>query len=86
MNRRELVRQAERKVRPSTDNLIWIMPTEGLIKALSGKHPDRVFPVLSYRKLRLLYDKSLRQGARFPGDIGFAPTEVKRRVRTRAKM
>ncbi len=26
-NRRELVLQAERKVRPSTDNLIWIMPT-----------------------------------------------------------
>ena len=26
-NRRELVLQAERKVKPSTDNLIWIMPT-----------------------------------------------------------
>ena len=37
---------------------------------------------LSYRKHRLLYDKSLRQGARCPVDIGFAPTEVKRRVRS----
>ena len=36
----------------------------------------------SYRKLRLQYDESLRQGARCPVDIGFAPTEVKRRVRT----
>ena len=25
--KRELVIQAERKVRPSTENLIWIMPT-----------------------------------------------------------
>ena len=34
----------------------------------------------------LMLRKSLRQGARCPVDIGFAQTEVKRRVRTRAKM
>ena len=34
----------------------------------------------------MLRKQSLRQGARCPVDIGFAQTEVKRRVRTCAKM
>lgn len=51
MNRRELVRQAERKVRPSTDNLIWIMPTEGCLSKvfITGSYLNWQLPVFLFR-------------------------------------
>lgn len=44
LNKRGACKQAERKVRPSTQNLIWIMPTEGTLKT-NGKPPSKRFSV-----------------------------------------